>query len=233
MSSIDPCGAASPRSIFDEAVELDLADHADRAFAEFLSAAEQGLPEAEFNVAVMLDAGRGTNADALQAAVWYARAAAHGDRRAAYNLALLYENGQAVPKNSALARAWFIASHLKASSSHLTALAKDHHETEILSPPSLVFPEDNAKTFASNGTVEVVWTAQMQPRSVEYLVELRASVGDYGKVDVLSAPVTTSSLLMALPTTSGQFQWRVAAISRKSGDYQRSAWFHFSVDGPP
>ena len=229
------CSAKSLQSLFAEAVELDLANHPDLAFALFVSAANQGLPEAEFNVAAMLDSGRGTKADDFQAAAWYARAASHGNRRAAYNLALLYEKGRAVPQNAAFARAWFNASGLKASLSHLTALAGETRNAAPASvlPPVPIFPADKAKPFAINGMVEIVWTSQPQPISVEYLVQIRAAVDDRGTGDVLSAPVETSSLMIALPAKSGDFQWRVAAVSRKNGEYQRSAWCHFSVDAPP
>ena len=62
-------------------------------------AAESGHVQAAFNVAAMLDSGRGAPRDVAQAAIWYARAAAGGNRRAAFNLGQLYESGEGVPAN--------------------------------------------------------------------------------------------------------------------------------------
>ena len=53
----------------------------------------------------MLDSGRGAPRDVVQAAIWYARAAAGGNRRAAFNLGQLYESGEGVPANIDLSRA--------------------------------------------------------------------------------------------------------------------------------
>jgi TPR repeat protein len=58
-----------------------------------------GHTQAQFNVAAMLDSGRGAPRDVAQASIWYARAAAGGNRRAAFNLGQLYESGEGVPAN--------------------------------------------------------------------------------------------------------------------------------------
>ena len=82
-------------------------------------AAESGHTQAAFNVAAMLDSGRGAPRDVAQAAIWYARAAAGGNRRAAFNLGQLYESGEGVPANVDLSRAWYAAADLPAARERL------------------------------------------------------------------------------------------------------------------
>ena len=72
------------------------------AFSWYLQAAEAGLAQAAFNVAVMLDSGA-VPRDGAEAALWYARAAANGYHRAQYALAQLYAAGDGVPRNPATA----------------------------------------------------------------------------------------------------------------------------------
>ena len=67
----------------------------------------------------MLDSGRGAPRDVVQAAIWYARAAAGGNRRAAFNLGQLYESGEGVPANIDLSRAWYAAADLPAARERL------------------------------------------------------------------------------------------------------------------
>ncbi len=65
-----PARADDPTLWFDEAVQYDLkGETAPLAFALYRRAAEAGLPQAEFNVAVMLDSGRGAPRDVAQASI--------------------------------------------------------------------------------------------------------------------------------------------------------------------
>lgn len=219
------CYAAnSPRQLFEEAVRLDLRAETARAFETYLKAAEQGEPEAQFNVAVMLDSGRGTRSNIKQAAVWYARAAAHGNRRAAYNLALLYSNGEGVPKNEGIAQAWFVASGLSASTDHRERVqASATSITTKLQPPSPVAPENGSEIDIGSSGIELIWTADAQPGPVLYVVELRSldRAQPYG---AFLTPVATSSLAIDVPSRAGNYEWRIFAFSSKTMQYLPSAW---------
>ena len=223
--------AATPREIFEEAVHLDLVAKTKQAFESYLKAARLGLPEAEFNVAVMLDSGRGIRQDVRQAAVWYARAATHGNRRAAYNLALLYAKGDGVPKNEGLSDAWFAASGLPASSDRLHKKStKDIGQMFKLPAPTPVAPRGGTEIASTTSQIEIVWTADAPSDPVHYVVEVRSVDSNSRYVD-FSKPVATSSLVVNAPAKGGAYAWRVYAVSRMSAQYRPSAWTAFRVVG--
>ena len=69
--------------------------------------AEQGLPEAQFNLGLMYDKGQGVPQDYAEAVKWYRKAAEQGSAEAQYNLGKMYYTGQGVPKDYVLAHMWF------------------------------------------------------------------------------------------------------------------------------
>ncbi len=77
------------------------------AIADLRKAAQLGDLEAEYNLAVMYDTGRGVPQNYAQAAIWYRRAAERGMVRAQYNLALLYEGGLGVRQDDTQAVTWY------------------------------------------------------------------------------------------------------------------------------
>ena len=223
-----PARADDPTLWFDEAVQYDLkGETAPLAFALYQRAAAAGLPQAEFNVAVMLDSGRGVKPDVKQAALWYARAASHGERRAAYNLGQLYELGEGVPRNVLLARAWFAASDLPAARERLTALAPYRAEAETLSSPTLVAPVGVTPRNRTGG-IELVWTSLPQPESVRFFVELRAA-GDAPGQEIFAGFVDTSSVFVTIKTMGGSYVWRVLAVAQTAGQYTASDWQQFEI----
>ena len=219
--------SASPASIFVQAMRQDDEGHAYRAFLLYLRAAEGGLPDAEFNVAVMLDSGRGVTANVGQAAIWYARAASHGNRRAAYNLGQLYEAGEGVPKNDDIARAWFAASRLPAARARLAALGVRASRGTI-KPPTLVAPAAGVKADPRLGGIEFVWTSQPQSEPVRYDIDLHA-LSATGSRQVFAASVETSSLFATPRSLDGSYEWRVVAVGRKTGRTTASEWSRFDV----
>jgi Sel1 repeat len=150
----------------------------------YRQAAEAGVTQAAFNVAVMLDSGAGVPRDGAEAALWYARAAAGGYHRAQYALAQLYAAGDGVPRNPATAEAWYRAAArggLGAASARLPALLRAGRATASpppgdLSPvrPVPVAPVDAVLPAGQNSSkVALVWNTPEQPVPVEYYVELR------------------------------------------------------------
>ncbi len=216
---------------FNEAIRHDAEGDAGLAYALYHRAAETGMPEAEFNVAAMLDSGRGVRADIAEAATWYARAAAHGDARAAYNLGQLYEAGEGVPRNPYLARAWFTASSLGAAREHLAA-APPHttQAVQLLKAPTLVAPPPGKRVDARLDDIEFIWTAQDSSEPVRFFLELR-SLDAGGSREVFSSFAETSSLSAKMPAASGAYAWRVMAVAPETGTYAASAWTQFSI-GP-
>lgn len=69
-------------------------------------AAVQGDAEAQFNLGVSYDNGKGVPKDYQQAVSWYRKAAEQGHAKAQFNLGMSYANGQGVPKDDQQAIAW-------------------------------------------------------------------------------------------------------------------------------
>jgi S1-C subfamily serine protease len=68
--------------------------------------AEQGDPNAQLNVGLMYDAGRGLEVNPARAVHWYRQSAENGLAAAQYNLGLMYRDGQGVEQNRQLANSW-------------------------------------------------------------------------------------------------------------------------------
>ena len=225
-----PAQAEDASVWFNKAVQYDLNGTGDTslAFAWYRRAADAGMPDAEFNVAVMLDSGRGVPPDLAEAAVWYARAATHGNHRAAYNLGLLYEDGQGVPQNFDLARAYFAVSDLAAARSHFAAQRPQAARDAAASAPTLLAPRANASINPMINGIEFVWTSQMQPEPMQYFLELRA-IDASGSREVFTGSTDTAGLFAAIPDLRGDYAWRVTAIGRKEGRYVASPWTRFNL----
>ena len=69
--------------------------------------AEQGNADAQYNLGVMYDKGKGVPQDYVQAVAWYRKAADRGNAIAQYNLGNRYDNGKGVPQDYVQAHKWF------------------------------------------------------------------------------------------------------------------------------
>ena len=69
--------------------------------------AEAGNAEAQFNLGVLYENGRGVARDYSKARKWWEKAAAAGDVKAQNNLGSLYENGLGVEQDYAKAREFY------------------------------------------------------------------------------------------------------------------------------
>ncbi len=69
--------------------------------------AEQGNADAQYNLGVMYDKGKGVPQDYVQAVAWYRKAADRGNAIAQYNLGNRYDNGKGVPQDYVQAVPWY------------------------------------------------------------------------------------------------------------------------------
>jgi len=69
--------------------------------------AEQGVVNAQFNLAQMYRSGEGVPQNAATAAEWYRKAAQQGDKESQYLLGAMYLNGEGVKQDEAEAHKWF------------------------------------------------------------------------------------------------------------------------------
>ena len=81
----------------------------DKLAAEFTKkAADQGYADAECNLAIMIEQGRGgLPQDAALAVEWYRKAASQGHAVAQGNLGVAYQCGKGVPQSDVEAVKWF------------------------------------------------------------------------------------------------------------------------------
>jgi hypothetical protein len=222
--------AEDPRATFDEAVRNELYGGeaaSQAAFELYLRAAQAGLPDAAFNIAVLLDSGRGVEKDVALAATWYARAAAQGHDRAAYNLGQLYEAGDGVPRNTDLAHAWFAASKLPAALARIAHPAAPDRGAEV-TPPHLVSPQADQGLNMDTGLTEFVWTSAQQPEPAQYLIEICAFEG--GWRELFSSVTDVSSVAVVVPRNASVLAWRVTTLLPKSARYAASDWTYVSAE---
>ncbi len=77
------------------------------AFKEFKVLAEQGNPEAQFNLGLMYHKGQGVPQDNDESVKWFRKAAEQQYVKAQYNLGAMYSLGQGVAKDNTEAVKWF------------------------------------------------------------------------------------------------------------------------------
>ena len=77
------------------------------ALHEWRPLAEQGDADAQYNLGVMYENGRGVPQNDAEAVKWYRKAAEQGLASAQNNLGLMYANGRGVPQNDAEAVKWY------------------------------------------------------------------------------------------------------------------------------
>ena len=98
---------AAPAADFMKGVDAYTRGDYQTAFTEFKALAEQNHVDAQNNLGVMYNTGRGVAQDNAAAARWYRRAAERGHLDAQNNLAALYVSGKGVPQDYLMAYAWF------------------------------------------------------------------------------------------------------------------------------
>jgi hypothetical protein len=69
--------------------------------------AGQGDAQAQFNIGLAYDNGRGVHQDYTEAVKWYRKAAAQGNADAQFNLATMYSKGEGVPQDYSEALNWY------------------------------------------------------------------------------------------------------------------------------
>lgn len=69
-------------------------------------AAKQGNADAEYDLGIMYELGKGVTKDSTESVKWFGKAAEHGHAAAQYKLGVIYYNGKGVPKDNVLAYKW-------------------------------------------------------------------------------------------------------------------------------
>ena len=76
-------------------------------FEEFISAAQAGDSESQFQLGVIYDRGEGVDQDYRQAVEWYTKAASSGHADAQFHLGTMYDRGEGVDQNYQQAFYWY------------------------------------------------------------------------------------------------------------------------------
>lgn len=96
--------------LFRKSTRRSSAPHLVRSLNFFRMAAEQGHPEAQFELGQMHAQGLGITQQFEQAAHWYLLAAKQGHAKAQFHLGFLYSHGQGVKQDYAKAYQWYCIS---------------------------------------------------------------------------------------------------------------------------
>ena len=76
------------------------------ALSYWMPLADQGNADAQLNVGLMYDTGRGVAEDPARAVDWYRQSAERGLAAAQYNLALMYASGRGIERDAGQAQFW-------------------------------------------------------------------------------------------------------------------------------
>ena len=76
------------------------------ALREWRPLAEQGDADAQYNLGIMYENGRGVPQDYAEAVKWYRKAAEQGHASAQRNLGYMYDKGKGVPQDYVQAHMW-------------------------------------------------------------------------------------------------------------------------------
>ena len=93
--------------LFLAAILLFLTFSAIADFKSTLLLANQGNPNAQFNLGYMYDTGKGVTQSYTEAVKWYRLAAGQGNSDAQYRLGTMYEVGKGVPKSGKESQKWY------------------------------------------------------------------------------------------------------------------------------
>lgn len=87
-----PSYGAVPNTVSDNSIAV--------VFDRFTAEAEQGLAEAQYNLAIFYEEGLGVQPDIVNAMYWYRKAAEQGHIRSQYKLGLIYLDETTLPMDS-------------------------------------------------------------------------------------------------------------------------------------
>jgi len=98
---------ANENANFQAGIAAYQANNLPLAYKEFLTAANAGHSDSQFNVGLMYEQGIGVAKDEKEAVVWYGKSAAQGNAAAQFNLGVLYENGRGTAIDYPKANEWY------------------------------------------------------------------------------------------------------------------------------
>jgi hypothetical protein len=101
------CASLAIAGDFEDGMKFVLSKDYARAVKSFRKAANEGNPDAQFNLGVLYSRGHGVPQDHEQAAKWYRKAAEQGDAPAQSMLGYMYLKGQGVPQDYQQAMFWY------------------------------------------------------------------------------------------------------------------------------
>ena len=153
---------------FERALSLDIGDagapDAVQAFAAMRRAADLGNTQAEFNVAAMLDSGRGTPRDVAQASIWYARRGGCRGAKTPPSISASFMKAEGRAINADLARAWYAAAGLPAARERIGEVKSPANRPASVRSPEPVFPLKTSAIEPGSQQVDLVWTSEVEPR---------------------------------------------------------------------
>ncbi len=165
--SLTLAGAAFAGPFEDGVASYGKGDYKTAAQA-FGKAARAGHMDAQSNLGLLYELGRGVERDHAKAVSWYRKAADKGQVAAQYNLALKYKKGQGVKKNVVESARWLV----KAGTQNDVPSLRFLHDLQLKGlPPDLMpsVPAPHKPSFRTSLPYEAVYNADMQLRGVDQI----------------------------------------------------------------
>ena len=110
--------------------------------------AEQGDANAQLELGVVYEYGRGVPQDHATAVTWYKKAAEQGKASAQFNLGLMYDNGQGVPQDDVKAHVWW---NLAAALGDKSAMKNRDLIAEDMTPARIAKAQEAARACLARG----------------------------------------------------------------------------------
>lgn len=142
--------------------------------------AEQGNPNAQFNLGLMYNNGKGVPKDDVEAMKWYRMAAEQGYANAQFNLGFMYDSGQGVPEDDVEAVKWY---RMAAEQGH----AKAQNNMGVMHKIGEGVPQDDDEAMkwyrmaAEQGHARARETLEREFNSLQRAIRLYSGMA--GKVD--------------------------------------------------
>ena len=99
-------GTLKQRREFYEGQKAFISQDYHKAVEYWAPLAEEGMAQAQYGIAFMLESGWGVVQDYAEAAYWYKLSAQKGHRKAQYNLGIMYLDGRGVEENRGIGLFW-------------------------------------------------------------------------------------------------------------------------------
>ena len=127
------------------------------ALRYWLPLADQGDANAQLNVGLMYDTGRGVAEDPARAVTWYRQSAEHGLAAAQYNLGVMYASGRGIEQDTDQAQFWLELAAGQGLQEARTLLAEYTGKSAVEAAQPVVYENSSFNDSLSGSSTGTAW----------------------------------------------------------------------------